>query len=67
MITWKVEYLCKSRSLIMGAAFFWLCSPSCRAAEDLTYFDLTLEQLLDVPVTGSTLTAESLKTVPASV
>lgn len=35
--------------------------------EDLAYLDLSLEQLLDVPVTGSTLTEESLRTVPAAV
>ncbi|WP_193747548.1 TonB-dependent receptor plug domain-containing protein [Cellvibrio sp. OA-2007] len=50
----------------MGAALFCLLvSPS--RADDLAYLDLTLEQLLDVPVTGSTLRAESLKTVPAAV
>jgi iron complex outermembrane receptor protein len=37
------------------------------ADEDLAYLDLSLEQLLHVPVTGSTLTEETLKTVPAAV
>lgn len=36
-------------------------------ANDVTYFELSLEQLLQTPVTGSTLTEESLKTVPAAV
>lgn len=49
----------------------WLliaCYPGAsHADEDLAYLDLNLEQLLDVPVTGSTLTEESLKTVPAAV
>lgn len=36
------------------------------ADEDFTYLDLSLEQLMNTPVTGSTLTEESLKTVPAA-
>lgn len=40
---------------------------SCSSAEDLSYLELSLEQLMDTPVTGSTLTEESLKTVPAAV
>lgn len=40
----------------------------CHGGErDLAYLELNLEQLLNVPVTGSTLTEESLKTVPAAV
>lgn len=42
-------------------------SPVWAADEDLAYLQLNLEQLLDVPVTGSTLTQESLKTVPSVV
>jgi outer membrane receptor protein involved in Fe transport len=40
---------------------------SCLADEDLAYLELNLGQLLEVPVTGSTLTEESLKTVPSVV
>ncbi len=66
MITWNIGCLCQLRSLGVGTALFCLLvSPS--RADDLAYLDLTLEQLLDVPVTGSTLTAESRKTVPAAV
>lgn len=36
-------------------------------ADDYAYLELSLEQLLETPVTGSTLTEESLKTVPAAV
>jgi iron complex outermembrane receptor protein len=36
-------------------------------ADDFAYLELSLEQLLETPVTGSTLTEESLKTVPAAV
>ena len=68
MITWSMSCLCQSRSLRVGALIFCLlASPGNAADDDLAYFDLTLEQLLDVPVTGSTLTKESLKTVPAAV
>lgn len=43
-------------------------SLACHAdEEDLAYLELNLEELLDVPVTGSTLTEESLKTVPSVV
>lgn len=54
------------RSLPLGLALLCLCSAYLRA-DDLAYLDLSLEQLLDVPVTGSTLTEETLKTVPAAV
>lgn len=37
------------------------------ANDDIAYLELSLEQLLQVPVTGSTLTEETLKTVPAAV
>ncbi|PUA26595.1 MAG: hypothetical protein B0W54_22890 [Cellvibrio sp. 79] len=44
------------------------CSSVCHADEnDLAYLELNLEELLDVPVTGATLTEESLKTVPSVV
>jgi outer membrane receptor protein involved in Fe transport len=36
-------------------------------ADDFAYLELSLEQLLETPVTGSTLTEESIKTVPAAV
>lgn len=35
--------------------------------QDLAYLELNLEELLEVPVTGATLTEESLKTVPSVV
>lgn len=35
--------------------------------DDIAYLEMNLEELVDVPVTGSTLTKESLKTVPAAV
>ncbi|HSC67746.1 MAG TPA: TonB-dependent receptor [Cellvibrio sp.] len=49
------------------AAVALLCCSALSRADDLAYLELSLEQLLDVPVTGSTLTAETLKTVPAAV
>ena len=36
-------------------------------AQNLDYLDLSLEQLLNTPITGSTLTEETLATVPAAV
>lgn len=42
-------------------------APLCNADDELAYLNLDLAQLLDVPVTGSTLTEESLKTVPSVV
>ena len=36
-------------------------------ADEFAYLELSLEQLLETPVTGSTLTEESIKTVPAAV
>lgn len=36
-------------------------------ADDFAYLELSLEQLLETPVTGSTLTEESIRTVPAAV
>jgi outer membrane cobalamin receptor len=49
-------------------ALLLLCLLSCTSrANDLAYLELSLEQLINVPVTGSTLTEESLKTVPAAV
>ena len=50
-----------------GLAFLCLLASLSHANEDLAYLDLSLEQLLNVPVTGSTLTEETLKTVPAAV
>lgn len=44
------------------------CISVCHADEnDIAYLELNLEELLEVPVTGSTLTEESLKTVPSVV
>lgn len=55
-------------SRYVGVAFLCLLASVSHAdEEDLAYLDLSLEQLLDVPVTGSTLTEETLKTVPAAV
>jgi len=54
------------RCLGLGLAFLCLCCTNARS-DDLAYLELSLEQLLDVPVTGSTLTEETLKTVPAAV
>ena len=36
-------------------------------AQNLDYLELTLEQLVNTPITGSTLTEETLATVPAAV
>lgn len=44
-----------------------LLANASHADEDFAYLDLSLEQLMDTPVTGSTLTEETLKTVPAAV
>lgn len=74
MITRNMRYLCQPRSLCYGLVL--LCLPVANSyanehsqanKEDLAYLDLSLEQLLEVPVTGSTLTEESFKTVPAAV
>lgn len=58
---------CQQLSRYCGPVFFCLFASLSYADQDLAYLDLSLEQLLDVPVTGSTLTEESLKTVPAAV
>ena len=50
-------------ALLLGSCLTF----SCLADEDLAYLELNLGQLLEVPVTGSTLTEESLKTVPSVV
>jgi len=54
-------------SLSVWVALLCLLSAGSHADDDLAYLELSLEQLLDVPVTGSTLTEETLKTVPAAV
>jgi outer membrane cobalamin receptor len=54
------------RRLCYGVTFLSLFSVGSRA-DDLAYLELSLEQLLNVPVTGSTLTDETLQTVPAAV
>lgn len=48
-------------------ALLCLLASVSHAEQDLSYLDLSIEQLLEVPVTGSTLTEETLKTVPAAV
>lgn len=50
---------------IACSAALSLASPSSLAADDL--LSLSLEELLELKVTSSTLTDESLKTVPASI
>ncbi|MCE3253610.1 MAG: TonB-dependent receptor [Cellvibrio sp.] len=57
----------QSRSLGFWVALVCLVSNGSHADEDLAYLELSLEQLLDVPVTGSTMTEETIKTVPAAV
>ncbi|HSX85902.1 MAG TPA: hypothetical protein VLE50_10880, partial [Cellvibrio sp.] len=58
----------RNTGLLLLSCGIPLCGmPLCEADEDLAYLNLNLEQLLDVPVTGSTLTEESLKTVPSVV
>lgn len=66
MITRSIRCLCQSRSFCAGFVMCSLASAS-RASEEFPYLELSLEQLLDVPVTGSTLTEETLRTVPAAV
>lgn len=56
----------RRRTLWCGIALLSLLSSGSRA-NDIAYLELSLEQLLNVPVTGSTLTEETLKTVPAAV
>jgi iron complex outermembrane receptor protein len=51
-------------AVIAGAA---LCACAQVFAADDDYLSMDLEQLMQVPVTGSTLRDESLKTVPAAV
>ncbi|MDZ4261918.1 MAG: TonB-dependent receptor plug domain-containing protein, partial [Pseudomonadota bacterium] len=58
---------CQHSSRSCGVAFLCLLASLSHADQDLAYLDLSLEQLLHVPVTGSTLTEETLKTVPAAV
>jgi outer membrane receptor protein involved in Fe transport len=50
-------------------ALIWLALFACAQvyAGDDDYLDMELEQLLQVPVTGSTLRDESIKTVPSAV
>lgn len=67
MITVSMSYPCLHRSLCSGLVVLCLFANPGHANEDLAYLDLSLEQLLQVPVTGSTLTEETLKTVPAAV
>lgn len=67
MINQSMSYPSVRRSLYAGLAFLYLLANPVHASEDLAYLDLSLEQLLQVPVTGSTLTEETLKTVPAAV
>lgn len=52
---------------LAAVAICLLASPGWADDKDLAYLQLNLEELLDVPVTGSTLTQESLKTVPSVV
>lgn len=67
MIAKSTSCPCLHRSLCSGLVGLCLLANPSHANEDLAYLDLSLEQLLDVPVTGSTLTEETLKTVPAAV
>lgn len=66
MISRNTIYPCQHRSLCSGLVLLCLLAAGSRA-DDLAYLELSLEQLLEVPVTGSTLTEETLKTVPAAV
>lgn len=50
---------------VIACAALCACAHVFAAGED--YLDMDLEQLMQVPVTGSTLRDESLKTVPAAV
>lgn len=54
------------QSQISALLLLCLCGQASRA-DDLSYLEMSLTQLLEVPVTGSTLTEETLKTVPAAV
>lgn len=65
MIIRNTRCPCLHRSLNSGLVFLCLLGAGSRA-DDLAYLDLSLEQLLEVPVTGSTLTEETLRTVPAA-
>src|SRR5688572_31037277 len=67
MISRNVSCLRRSLSLVVGVVLLCLLGAGSRADDDLAYLELSLEQLLDVPVTGSTLTQETLKTVPSAV
>jgi outer membrane receptor protein involved in Fe transport len=53
------------RNAIIAGAAVCFCAQAFAADDD--YLSMGLEQLMQVPVTGSTLRDESLKTVPAAV
>lgn len=61
------KHYCKHwlANAVIASATLCVCAQVFAANEN--YLDMDLEQLLQVPVTGSTLRDESLKTVPASV
>ncbi len=63
----NIRCSCFHPSRHVGPILLCLLTSLSHANEDLAYLDLSLEQLLQVPVTGSTLTEETLKTVPAAV
>lgn len=65
-MVWNTGHLRQRQTLCYGVTLLCLLSAGSRA-DDLAYLELSLEQLLNVPVTGSTLTEETLKTVPAAV
>lgn len=50
---------------LVASAVLCVCVRAFAADDD--YFNMDLEQLMQIPVTGSTLKDESLKTVPAAV
>lgn len=51
----------------LAVAAVWVQLVTSASASANTYLSMNLEQLMQVPVTGSTLRDESLKTVPAAV
>lgn len=60
----KTVYPLKLCALALAVGIASTCAAD---NDDIAYLELNLEELLEVPVTGSTLTEESLKTVPSVV
>ena len=60
-------YLFRHLTVLFSILFFILINSQPTLASNIDYTELSLEELMQVPVTGSTLRNETLKTVPSAV